>query len=158
MHIGVFKQTTDFSVSWVPTWTQHGPMLAPKIHENPKKTSSRGCPTSIAFWGPFSCDFGTILAAYLAPSWRPGRPKTGPKSAQDAPKTAPETLKIASGAYFLGFWWIFWKQEPQDPPKRPPEPSKITWKLLTKSFEMTLVQLHVGYIFSTFGLFKTIWW
>ena len=183
MHLGVFNLITDFSASWVPTWTQHEAMLAPKIHENLPKTSFRGCPKSIAFWDPFSSDFGPILAAYLAPSWCPGDPKTAPKTAQEPPETAPDTFLSAPGTQVLGFYWIFWKQELRDLPKSTPGPSKINqilltfWetkasgpfkidpetfkiisKLLPKSSQMTLVQLYVGYLFQTFGLFKTIWW
>ena len=154
MHIGVFKLTTDFLL----LRPQHAPMLALKTDEKPDKRRCQRVVKKHSIFMVILVLFWCSLGVNLARTWRPKRPKTMPKSAQEAPKTAPETLKVASRAYFLGFWWIFWKQEPQDLPKRPPEPSKITWELLTKPFETTLVHLYVGYIFSTFGLFKTIWW
>ena len=64
----------------------------PKSMKNRKKRRCQRVSKKSSIFKNMLSASGALLEAILAPSWRPGRPKTAPKSAQETPETAPETL------------------------------------------------------------------
>ena len=63
----------------------------PKSMINQKRKVPEGFQKAPNFQDHF-CPLLVLSWANLAPSWRPGQPKTAPKSAQEPPETDPKTL------------------------------------------------------------------
>ena len=71
------------------------PCWHPKPMKSQNKGGAKGCLKNIQFSRSFLCASGALWGANLAPSWRPGRPKTAPKSAQERPRAARDGTRDA---------------------------------------------------------------